>query len=268
MSPVHGIVDPPRCTVAQRLYRGGAGVHGGWPGGAEIAPAPPSHGLRINGALVCLARVIDDQGATTLQTPAGPVRTVEHLLAALQIAGVHDARISVTGGEVPILDGSAQGWAVIPRPHGSAASIAPLRLTRPVRVESGAAWAEARPAPALSLDVSIDFPDLGTQRIALTQPQFGALLAARTFGFLADVERLRAAGRARGAHLANTVVFADGPLLPLRVPDEAVHHKALDLLGDLTLTGQPIAAHIRVHRGTHRLHHQLVAAILDSRSNA
>lgn len=240
-------------------------MHGGWPCHAEIAPAPLDHGLRINGTTVHLDSVIDNQGATTLQTAAGPVQTVEHLLAALQIAGVHDARISVTGGEVPILDGSASGWMVEPRAHGR---LTPRTLAQPVRVEDGSAWAEALPFPTLRLDVSIDYPQIGAQRAVLDPAEHAALARARTFGFLTDVERLHAAGRARGAHLANTAVFADGPLLPLRFPDEPVHHKALDLLGDLALLGTPIHAYIRVHRGTHRLHHRLVAAILDSTPNA
>jgi UDP-3-O-[3-hydroxymyristoyl] N-acetylglucosamine deacetylase len=261
MKPVHGNREHRRCTVARRLARSGAGVHGGWPCHAEIAPAPLGHGLRINGAPVHLTAVLDGHGATTLQTPAGPVRTVEHLLAALQIAGVHDARISVVGGEVPILDGSAAGWVVEALPQGP---LTPLRLQRSVRVADGAAWAEAHPAPTFQLDVSIDFPAFGAQRICLLPADLPSLIDARTFGFLADVERLQAAGRARGAHLANTAVFADGPVLPLRAPDEPVRHKALDLLGDLALLGAPLRAHIRVHRGTHRLHHRLVAAILDS----
>ncbi|MGK0360537.1 MAG: UDP-3-O-[3-hydroxymyristoyl] N-acetylglucosamine deacetylase [Bradymonadia bacterium] len=257
---VHGNTPRQRQTIARRLVRGGLGVHGGRPAHAEIAPAPCGFGLRINGAPVRLSAVIDGRGATTLQTPAGPVRTVEHLLAALSIAGIDDARVTVTGGEVPILDGSARGWMAETRPHGG--RVDPYRLTRRIRVDDGDGWAEVTPAARLTLDVSIDFSQIGALRVRVTDPT--TVLDARTFGFRADLAHLHAAGLALGANLSNTLVFDDGPMSPLRTADEPARHKAADLIGDLALLGRPLCAHVRVHRGTHRLHHQLVKAILDS----
>ncbi len=41
------------------------------------------------------------------------VQSVEHLLSALEGFGVDNARIEIEGGpEVPIVDGSALGWAI------------------------------------------------------------------------------------------------------------------------------------------------------------
>jgi UDP-3-O-acyl-N-acetylglucosamine deacetylase len=38
---------------------------------------------------------------------------VEHLLSALEMLGVDNARIEVEGGtEIPIIDGSALGWTI------------------------------------------------------------------------------------------------------------------------------------------------------------
>ena len=236
-------------------------MHGGQPAQAEIAPAPLGFGLRVNGVLAQLGAVIDGHGSTTLQTRCGPVRTVEHLLAALLIAGIDDARVTVTGGEVPILDGAARGWFAQARAHGGEAT--PIVIKRRVRVTDGQAWAEVAPAKRLSLDVSVDFPQIGGQRVRVSD--LTGLLDARTFGFRSDLHVLHAQGRARGAHLANTLVYDDGPMLPPRSPDEPARHKALDLIGDLALLGSPLCARVRVHRGTHRLHHRLVEAILDSR---
>lgn len=257
---VHGNTPRPRRTVARRLARGGVGVHSGRPAHAEVAPAPCGWGLRINGAPVHLDAVSDARGATEIQTPAGPVRTIEHLLAALQVDGIDDARVTVIGGEVPILDGAARGWRVPARSHGG--TVIPICPPTPIRVEAGRAWAEARPAARLSLDVDIDFPQIGAQRVRVDD--LTTILDARTFGFRRDLPRLRAMGLAFGANPLNTLVFDDGPMTPLRRRDEPALHKALDLLGDLALLGRPLAAHVRVHRGTHRLHHQLVKAILDS----
>ncbi|OZA92075.1 MAG: UDP-3-O-[3-hydroxymyristoyl] N-acetylglucosamine deacetylase, partial [Azorhizobium sp. 39-67-5] len=93
--------------------------------------------------------------------------------------------------------------------------------------------------------------------------------AARTFGFLKDVERLRAAGYARGASLDNTVcVDGDGILNPegLRFSDEFVRHKAMDAVGDLALAGLPLLGRYRSFRGGHKLNFQMVDALLADRS--
>ena len=89
--------------------------------------------------------------------------------------------------------------------------------------------------------------------------------SARTFGFVHEVEALRAAGLARGASFENTLVLDERGLLNeggLRMPDEFVRHKIIDLLGDLALIGAALHARIEVERGGHALHHRLVAAIL------
>lgn len=255
---LHATTLRARRTVATSLARGGRGVHSGAACHAAIGPAPPGHGIRINGTPATLAAVTSAPGATILQTRAGPVRTVEHLLAALALAGIDDAAIVVAGGEVPILDGSAAGWPIEARAHGG--TVVPIRLEAAVHLEADGGWIAAEPAEGLSFEVSVAFPIIGEQRLFISD--FEELCQARTFGFAADVPRLHALGLARGADLTNTVAL-DGPPLPWRFADEPVRHKALDLLGDLALLGRPLRARVRVHRGTHRLHHRLVAAILD-----
>jgi UDP-3-O-[3-hydroxymyristoyl] N-acetylglucosamine deacetylase len=90
---------------------------------------------------------------------------------------------------------------------------------------------------------------------------------ARTFGFLHEVEALWRAGLARGGSFANTIVLDGERILNTggtRWRDEFVRHKVLDLLGDLALLGARIQGHVRVSRGGHRLHQELVAQILRS----
>lgn len=195
------------------------------------------------------------------------VAMVEHLLAALRTAGFWSGVVvEVDGGELPILDGSARPWveeiALLgpppPEPH-------PLEPTRPLRVSIGDAVAETLPGPG-DIDVNIDYahPAIGRQRWCGGPDSWQELLDARTFGFMAEVETLRAAGLASAASTENAIVFDDdGPLDgPLRHADEPVRHKALDLLGDLTLLGRPVAADIRVSRGSHRLHVNLMRQLL------
>ena len=261
----------------------GIGVHSGLPAVLTLRPAPAGSGRTfVRGSAripATLEHVVDARLATTLGHEGVRVGMVEHLLAALVVRGIEDVDLVLEGDEVPILDGSAHGWlahlaegAPSPASHASAGTsdgLPSVRLDRLVRVETrGGSWAEAAPADDLSLDVSVTFahPAIGAQRWSGGADRFEAELAgARTFGFLADAEALRAAGLARGARHDNALVFdADGPMTPLRWPDEPVRHKALDLLGDLALLGAPLCARVRVHHGGHALHHALVRALTEA----
>ncbi len=257
-----------RTTVRDERGWSGRGLHGGLPCKVLIAPAAAGRGRRINGREATLDAVIDGAWATTLQTPKGPVRMVEHLLAALAGLGVDDCEVTVDGGEVPILDGSCapyrDGLALCSHEGESA----PLVVTEVVTVREGDRWVRAEPSATTSLGVDVAFRGLGRQRFDATLGAFAAVAPARTFGFLRDRARLEAAGVARGAALANTVVFDDRglPMNPggLRFDDEPARHKWLDLLGDLALLGRPIQARVLAFRAGHRLHHRLVAALLEA----
>lgn len=255
-----------RTTIARPVELSGIGVHSGLPAVARIAPAAAGTGLTLNGSPLGVELIADGRFATRLNTPNGDARTVEHLLAALFGLGITDAAVAVVG-EAPILDGSARCWveAIAPRTLGQPAPR--WVLDAPVEVRIGDALASASPADGFSADITIEFPELGRQRCQFDLSQFRAQIApARTFGFLADAPRMRAAGLALGADLSNTVVFDGGGCLNpegLRFVDEPVRHKGLDLLGDLATLGAPIAAHITVHKGGHRLHHLLVRRIAE-----
>jgi UDP-3-O-[3-hydroxymyristoyl] N-acetylglucosamine deacetylase/3-hydroxyacyl-[acyl-carrier-protein] dehydratase len=80
------------------------------------------------------------------------------------------------------------------------------------------------------------------------------LAAARTFGFVREVEGLRAKGLIQGASTSNAVVLDDEGIVEgqLRWPDEFVRHKALDCIGDLALAGARVRGHITATRPSHR----------------
>ena len=268
-------------TVAAAFTLGGVGLHTGARVRATVRPAPDDHGLRVLradlagcAAVPWDARTVQDTHlATTVGTGDWSVATAEHLVAALAGLEVDNALIEVEGPEVPVLDGSSAPWVQAIRRAGRDAGRAPRRVltpTRVIEVRRGAAWARLEPAPWLELAVTVEYAHaaIGAQELCIrpTPDRFDAEPAwARTFGFLEDVERLRAAGRARGGSLENAVVFGpDGPLNAggLRAPDEVVRHKTLDLVGDLALFGGPLRARIRVHRPGHALTHALVRAAL------
>jgi UDP-3-O-[3-hydroxymyristoyl] N-acetylglucosamine deacetylase len=120
---------------------------------------------------------------------------------------------------------------------------------------------EIRPARDLRVTYSIDFPNpaIGRQSITvvLSPASYAAHLApARTFGFLAEYETLKAHGLARGAREDNCIVVGDDRVEngDLRFADEFVRHKALDLLGDLALVGRPVLGHVVAHKAGHAMH--------------
>jgi UDP-3-O-[3-hydroxymyristoyl] N-acetylglucosamine deacetylase / 3-hydroxyacyl-[acyl-carrier-protein] dehydratase len=188
--------------------------------------------------------------------------------------GIDDVTIDMDGPEPPILDGSAAPFVAALSEAGLASVEGEpefLDLREPVRIIDGASVYEAYPCDRLELDVTIDFPHplIGKQsrRFTVTQESFASEMSrARTFGFVHEVDALRAKGLIKGASLSNAVVLDDTDVLSgdLRWADEFVRHKAMDCVGDLALAGARIRARIVAvkpsHRGTVTLVRELVKA--------
>jgi UDP-3-O-[3-hydroxymyristoyl] N-acetylglucosamine deacetylase len=142
-------------------------------------------------------------------------------------------------------------------------------LPEAVWVSEGESWAVAAPAPRLSLSVGIDFGEAVVGRQTLWLPVTPAryareLAPARTFCFEHEIEALLAAGLAQGGTAENAVVVGpEGYSRPLRYPDEAVRHKAMDALGDLALCGVRVRAQVTLVRPSHRLNVALAGALRD-----
>ncbi|HWP34747.1 MAG TPA: UDP-3-O-acyl-N-acetylglucosamine deacetylase [Thermodesulfobacteriota bacterium] len=268
-------------TLARPVTCRGVGLHSGQPVRLALLPAGPGTGIvfvrtDLPGRPALPARVSSVIGttlATTLGRDGVRVGTVEHLLAALYGLGIDNCVVEVSGPEVPIMDGSAAPFVALLESAGCARLDAPrlaLVVDRPVELARGEQRIRVEPAGRLELvyEIAYDHPAVPPQRLAmpLDPARFAAELApARTFGFLAEVEALKRRGLARGGSLENAVVVgADRVLNPggLRFADEFVRHKALDLVGDLALLTVPLVGRVTVSRGGHRLHTDLVAALL------
>ena len=94
------------------------------------------------------------------------------------------------------------------------------------------------------------------------------ITAARTFGFTEEIEMLRKANLIRGGSLDNAIVLGAGGMLnetPLRMADEFVRHKILDIVGDLALLGLPLQGHVIAERSGHVLHAALMTKLLRNR---
>ncbi len=268
-------------TVEREIILKGIGVHSGSEVSLIIHPAESNSGYTfyVSGGEQ-IARIPGDFRAvsnvtlcTVLSNPSGEsVATVEHLLAALRGLGVDNVDIELDGGEVPIMDGSSEPFVDAIEEVGLREldeNRRCIKVTKPVRIQDGDAWAEFHPYNGFRVDVEIDFktPLIGRQRIDLdvTPRSFKSKLCrARTFGFMKDVKALWSAGRALGSSLENTVALGDDRVMNpegLRFPDEFVRHKALDAVGDLALAGAPILGHFRSSRGGHKLNSSMLHAL-------
>ena len=274
-----------RRTIARLATLAGVGLHLGAPCTLRFRPAPAGHGIafvRVDrpGAPAIPARVahaVASERRTVLGSGDEALHTVEHVLAAVAGLAIDDLVIELDAAEPPILDGSAGPFldallasGVVEAGGGAQEEVAWLDLAEPVRVIDGESVYEAHPADALSLEVSIDFPHplIGRQhgRYVVTPAAFAAELArARTFGFVHEVEALRARGLIQGASIENALVLDERAVVgaTLRWPDEFVRHKAMDCVGDLALAGRRVRARIVAHKPSHRGTVTLVRALLE-----
>jgi UDP-3-O-[3-hydroxymyristoyl] N-acetylglucosamine deacetylase len=268
-------------TIATSVQCTGIGLHTGDPVDLTLKPAAAGTGLlfvRTDGEQPVRfpARaewVTDTTLATTLGNEDARLSTIEHLVSALRGMGIDNCTISVTGPELPIMDGSAASFVYLIQQAGIRAQARMRRrivIRRPIEVREGNRYVRVVPSRDLKLSIEIDYahPAIGRQSIdglVLTPEVFASEIApARTFGFLKDTQRLRAIGLARGGSLANAVVLDETRVLNpegLRFRDEFARHKALDLIGDLALLGVPLQGHVKAVRGGHQLHQALVAEI-------
>ena len=209
-----------------------------------------------------LSSVTGVERRTTLAANGAEVHTVEHILAAVAALGVDDILIDLTGPEPPILDGSVQPFLEAVRraePAERGGEAIQLTVTEPFTVTEGDATYLVGPAPQLKISATIEFPHplIGRQSGSydITPDGFAReLAAARTFGFLHEVEALRKKGLIAGGSAENAVVLDDTSVVgtKLRWPDEFVRHKAADIVGDLALLGGRLRAHVVAERPSHR----------------
>ncbi len=275
-------------TLKSRVSLSGIGVHGGKPVSIHFSPADPDTGIVFlnadeRGKAFEVRALVAEIGATDLCTVLGDpsgvhVATVEHLLAALSALGIDNVLIEIDGNEVPILDGSAAMFVDAFDQAGTSQQAVKrryIRIVKPVRIDSGASWAEFHPYDGTRFEVEIDFESqaIGRQFYAadITPDLFRREISrARTFGFMKDVERLWAAGYALGSSLENTVVIGDDGRVVnmegLRCPNEFVRHKMLDAMGDLALAGARFIGRFRSYRGGHKLNAAALRRLLSDRS--
>ena len=270
-------------TIKRAVEAAGIGLHTAVPGRIRLVPAPADTGIvfrrvdlenfEIEAHGRNIARV---SYATSLMKKGVLLSTTEHLLAALYSCGIDNVYIDIDAIEVPILDGSSQPFIEMLAEAGLRRLRRRrkyLKVLRPLEVSDGDRRIGIYPCDEFRVHCLVDYahPSIGRQEIEMTvnRQTFSERLArARTFGFLEEVERLRAMDLIRGGSPENAIVLTRDGILngELRYPDEFGRHKTLDLIGDLALIGQPLLAKVVAHKAGHALHTQLVSRLLADHS--
>jgi len=221
----------------------------------------------------------DTRMASTLEQDGVRVGTVEHLMSALAGLGIDNCYVDVDAAEIPIMDGSAASFVFLIQSAGVVELNAPkrfIRVLKTVEVADGEGpslrWARLEPHFGFRLRFTIDFnhPAINATsqdvEVDFERDDYVATVArARTFGFVNEVEALRAAGLGRGGSFENVIVMDEYRILNtdgLRSGDEFAKHKILDAIGDLYLLGRPLIAGYRAHKSGHALNNRLLRALL------
>lgn len=274
-------------TIQKAISTKGVGLHSGRRVEITLRPAEPNTGIVFH--RVDLPEIVDfpaqalavgdTRMASVLQKGDVRVSTVEHLMSALAGLGIDNLHIDLTAEEVPIMDGSAGTFVYLLRSAGLQEQSAPkqfLKVLKTVEVREGEGdtlkWARLEPYDGFALSFAIDFQHPAIDSTAnFAEVDFAkdsyvkTVARARTFGFVSEVEALRAAGLARGGSLDNAIVMDEYRVLNsdgLRYEDEFVKHKILDAIGDLYLIGKPLVARYVACKSGHGLNNQLARKLL------
>jgi UDP-3-O-[3-hydroxymyristoyl] N-acetylglucosamine deacetylase/3-hydroxyacyl-[acyl-carrier-protein] dehydratase len=269
----------PQQTLRQAATFAGIGLHSGNRVNMTFQPAAPKSGIRfrrvdLEGKPEIEARienVADTARSTTLARGNTRIHTVEHVLAAFAGYGIDNVMVELDANEPPIGDGSAREYCKLIQRAGIVAQPEkkePYALTELIEFEAGDTLMSAFPHDRLKIScTSADKAGRYTQLFSLevTPESWERELAdARTFCFFEEIEYLIKNGLIKGGSLENAVVIRDDAVLttePLRYPDEFVRHKVLDLLGDLSLLGRPLCAHVIAIRPSHAANCELTRQI-------
>jgi UDP-3-O-[3-hydroxymyristoyl] N-acetylglucosamine deacetylase len=274
-------------TLKSIVKATGVGLHGGRKVQLVLRPAAPDtgvvfHRVDIDPPVDLPAdpySVCDTRMCSGLERGGAKVGTVEHLMSAVAGLGIDNLHVDVDAPEIPILDGSAGPFVFLLQSAGIEEQKAAkrfLRVKKPVEYREDDKWVRLEPYDGFRLTFSIVFnhPAIDKTSTSVTvdfaeHSYVRDVARARTFGFMQDVDAMRANGLALGGSLDNAIVMDEYRVLNvegLRYVDEFVKHKVLDAIGDLYLCGHPLLAAYSAHKAGHALNNQILRVLLEDRS--
>jgi UDP-3-O-[3-hydroxymyristoyl] N-acetylglucosamine deacetylase/3-hydroxyacyl-[acyl-carrier-protein] dehydratase len=268
-------------TLSRPVTIKGNALHTGDAVTLTLRPAAVNHGvvfrrIDLSGSPEIQPRVdhvTDLVRATTIQSGHVKIHTVEHVLSALSGCGVDNVLVEMNASEPPIMDGSARPFAnliVEGEPVEQDAERDYYELDAPVSVTRGNSSIIALPHDGLKIScTSADDRGIHTQHLSLSidpETYVAQIAPARTFTIYEDIEELLKLGKIRGGSLDSAIVIKGDKVLskePLRFKDEFVRHKILDIIGDISLLGLPLKAHIVATRPGHALNAELTKVLFE-----
>ncbi len=302
-------------TLKKEVRLSGRGIHSGCPVNVVVRPADKRGIFFIRSDIPKsepIAARFDNVGDTkmrntTVGSPSGAhVQTVEHLMAALFMAGVDSALVEIDGPETPILDGSAALFIeafekagvtsgkmkkiIVRRTVVAKASDARKALPMGMRLKlwffdliSGRradGYVSLSPNDAMALDIKATLvyreKIIGAQtykyRFDGTKKSVADFITniarARTFGKYSEWEYLKAHGMGRGADETNVIALNDAGDGTLNpLIWPAVRHKIIDAVGDMATAGGMIAGNLVSYKGSHAMNNIVLKKLFSDPRN-
>lgn len=269
-------------TLAKSALVYGQGLHSGQKSGLMLEPLPPDSGIHFIGVssktpVPSHVSFVESTGfATTLRLEGTQVGTIEHLLSALHAYGITNLLVKCNG-EVPVLDGSANGFCELIDESGvveQSGDWFALRIPETIRIGDEREFIQMEPCETFSVRYILDYPaPLGRQEREFSLTSLESyrreIAPCRTFGFVKDIGFLQRQGLAQGGRFDNFVLYGESGAInsELRFEDEAVRHKILDAIGDLYLLGRPIQGRVVASMTGHSDNVALLQEIVRRMSN-
>lgn len=257
-------------TIKKNVSLSGTGLHSGQKTTITFKPAEEGAGVNFirtdqRNAPRVKAELKSVTG-TERGTNLGIVNTVEHVLSALYALSITNVEVELDGPEPPAADGSSLVYFDLLRTAGLTRQKARdrvINLREPIMLADNDGAIVAMPHNRLVIGFMINYPFdfIGSQYYKFEFSENGykkEIAPARTYGFIRELDALKAKGLAGGAGEDNAVIIGDeGYRNPLRFPDELVRHKILDVIGDLSILNAEIKANIVCVRTGHRMNMEL-----------
>lgn len=270
-------------TLKKQISATGVGLHNGEKVTMTLRPAAVDTGILFRRVdlpnspeiKVQADAVRDTRMCSALECNGARVATVEHLMSALAGLGIDNIIIDLSASEVPIMDGSSVPFIYLLQSAGIAEQQAPkkfIKIKKMIEVVYQDKWVRFEPYHGFKIDFTIDFPHPVFEHTGKNvkidfadNSYIQEISRARTFGFMHEVEYLRANGLARGGSLDNAIVLDEYRILNtggLRYEDEFAKHKVLDAIGDLYMLGYPLLGAFTAYKSGHALNNELIIALL------
>jgi UDP-3-O-[3-hydroxymyristoyl] N-acetylglucosamine deacetylase/3-hydroxyacyl-[acyl-carrier-protein] dehydratase len=269
-------------TIRKERAVQGKSLHTGEEVTLTIKPAPPNSGYLFRRMDLygkpeikpAAENISDLVRSTTITNGNAKVHTIEHVLSALVGCGIDNAEIELDASEPPIMDGSSRPFVNLimeAEPIEQEEDRQFWEITEPVSVTSGNRSIIALPHDGLRITcTSADDRGIHVQHLSIDidpETYVAQIAPSRTFTIYEEIEELLKIGKIQGGSLDSAIVIKGDKILskePLRFEDEFVRHKILDIVGDFSLLGKSLKAHIIAVRPGHSLNSQLVSKIIET----